>query len=68
MFSLKRDSCEIKTAWDIEGMLSPCCEAVVDISAPVAQKRMFFSVPFFTLSRKYPQSTDAEQPQPEPPA
>ncbi len=63
-----RLSAEIKTAWDTEGMLSPCCEAVVDISAPVAQKRMFFISPARIFGRKYPHSTEAEQPHPEPPA
>ena len=37
------------TAWDIPGMLSPCWDAVGDISAPVAQNRIFFISPLFTL-------------------
>lgn len=53
--------------WAIDGMLSPCIQAVGDISAPVAQKRMFLSSPFPSFFSRYEQRTDAEHPQPEPP-
>ena len=46
----------------------PCCWLVVDISAPVAQNRMFRSSPRSILPSRWPHSTPAEQPQPEPPA
>ena len=48
--------------------LPPCCEEVVDISAPVAIKRIFFSSPRSTRFKICPHNTPAEHPQPEPPA
>lgn len=58
----------MSTACAIPGMLSPWREDVGDISAPVATKRTFFSIPFLMRFRIYEQSTLALQPQPEPPA
>ena len=55
------------TAWQIEGMLSPCCAEVGDISAPVAAKSTRFQIPFSIAGRICPASTEAQQPQPEPP-
>ena len=51
----------------IAGMVCPCIDEVGDINAPVAQKATFLSSPALIFCRIYEQSTDAEQPQPEPP-
>ena len=58
----------IATAWQIAGIVSPCQVEVGDMSAPVAQNRRFLSLPFVSCDRRYPQSTLALHPQPEPPA
>ena len=49
------------------GILSPCCDEVGDIIAPVAINRPFFQRPCSMPSRIYEQSTEAEQPHPDPP-
>ena len=51
----------------IAGMVCPCIDEVGDIKAPVAQKSTFFISPQLIFCRIYEQSTDAEQPHPEPP-
>ena len=48
-------------------MLSPCWVEVGESRAPVPQKSSFFQRPWFIPLRISPQSTTAEQPQPEPP-
>ena len=52
----------------IEGMLSPCCDDVGDINAPVAMNKMFFNLPDFSCCMIYEQNTEPEHPHPEPPA
>ena len=58
----------IATAWQIPGMLSPCMDAVGDMSAPVAAKSTRRQSPQVMRWRMWPQSTDALHPQPLPPA
>ena len=50
------------------GMLSPCWELVGDMSAPVAAKSTRFQRPFSIPGKICAPSTEAQQPQPEPPA
>ena len=57
-----------RTAWAIDGILSPCSEEVGDISAPVATKRTRDSSPLSSRRIIYEFKTEAPQPQPEPPA
>ena len=40
------------TQWAIDGILSPCCEEVGDISAPVAVTRIFLYSPVLSLLMK----------------
>ena len=56
------------TKWAMEGMLSPCIDEVGDISAPVAQKSTLQSSPKVIFRKIYEHNTEAEHPQPEPPA
>ena len=55
------------TAWQTPGMGRPCCVEVGERSAPVPQKRIFFSLPVFSLFNRSPHRVIALQPQPEPP-
>ena len=48
--------------------LSPCWDAVGDMSAPVAANRICRIVPAWSAGRKWPHSRLALHPQPEPPA
>ena len=50
------------------GILSPCCDVVGDMSAPVAAKSTRGQSPQVMRWRMCPQSTDALHPQPLPPA
>ena len=61
-------SLQIETAWQMAGMDSPCHVETGDMSAPVAQKSRLPSLRAWSCRRRYPHSTDAPQPQPEPPA
>ena len=56
------------TRWATPGMLSPCWDEVVDISAPVAINRTLSSVPCSMRFSTSEHRTPPEQPQPEPPA
>lgn len=56
------------STWHTPGMARPCWEEVGDISAPVAQNRMRLSSPRSMRRSRWPQSTEAEHPQPEAPA
>ena len=55
------------TAWQMPGMLPPCWQLRGDMSAPVAATSTRFQVPFAMPFSIWPQSTEAQQPQPEPP-
>lgn len=55
------------TAWQMDGMDSPCWVEVGESRAPVGQKRMFCHFPSRIPLSRYPVSTVAEHPQPEPP-
>lgn len=52
----------------MEGIDSPCCEAVGDMRAPVPINNNSFISPVCSFGRKYPQRTLALHPQPDPPA
>ena len=56
------------TAQAMEGILSPCMVVVGESSAPVAVNRILFQRPSRIPFSRYPHSTVAAQPQPEPPA
>lgn len=61
-------SLHISMAWQIPGIDSPCIPDVGDINAPVGQKSTFLKAPSKNRFSIKEQSTEALQPQPDPPA
>ena len=56
------------SAWHMPGMLFPCWVLVGDMSAPVGANRTFSHLPSEKPRIISEQNTEAEQPQPDPPA